>query len=570
MKINGYELAIPEARLDEMFAQETRQVELISPEFEGYKVLSENDKKVLAHLVAAAKIMNEVALEQDHPLNRTMKKALEEAAKTSTHAAKSLKLFNFMGGLEGINGLDPEPVKIFEGIPTYKGCNFYPTDLSVEEFHQILKKMLERGKIEDVKKIVGVRSFVRRAGDELKAIDYTEVFAKEFAAIANELEVAAHYCEDEAFKDYLGWQVQALIQNNEEMDMLADKHWAVLQDSIFEFTLARENYEDEMTPSICDNKELSEMLAANEIEINAKDMLGIRVGIVNKKGTDLLLTFKEQMQYLTKLMPYADKYEQNISQGGEIKQTMVDADLMALTGDYAQCRGRITLAENLPNNDKLSIKRGGGRRNVYHRQVRLSVDQERAKKVLNSLVDSSLHHYYNPEAEHIFVIGHENGHSLGPNSVYQNAMGNYNHIIEENKADLVSIAMMPEYVKSGVINEATLKEVYVTWIIRLLLKAKPSLSEAHRMADLIHFNYLLDHQAISFDESGKIRIHFEKLPTVMEKSLQETIAVQLSKSPEQARTFIDKYSTWGDIHSYVAKTLKEIGIKPYIEIRNHF
>ena len=69
----------------------------------------------------------------------------------------------------------------------------------------------------------------RRDGNDLKAVDYTEYFKDAFSRAANEIEVAAHYTTDEDFKDYLGWQAQALPQNNEDMDMLADKHWAVLQ-----------------------------------------------------------------------------------------------------------------------------------------------------------------------------------------------------------------------------------------------------------------------------------------------------------------------------------------------------
>ena len=430
--------------------------------------------------------------------------------------------------------------------------------------------MLETGKVEEVRKILSARTMVRRFNNELKAVDYTEYFAKEFSAIANELEVAAHYTADEAFKDYLGWQAQALIQNNEDMDMLADKHWAVLQDSPLEFTVGRENYDDEMTPTICENTELKSMLDNLGIEVNSKDMLGIRVGIVNKKGTDLLLTFKDQMKHLARLMPYADRYAQNVTGGDELKQTMVDVDLVALTGDYAQCRGAITTAQNLPNDDKLSIKTGGGRRNVYHRQVRMSQDMDAVKKKLNALVSPALHQYYNPEADHIFVIGHENGHSLGPDSSFKNSLGLYKHTIEENKADVVSVAMMPEYVKAGIIDEKTLKEVYTTWIVRMFLKARPQLIQPHRVGDLIHFNYLLEHGAIHFNADGKLEIDFDKLPEVMNRILDETIAIQLSKSPEKAKSFIDKYSTWGDIHRYIAETLRKIGIKPYIEIRTYF
>ena len=570
MKINGYELNLSEEQLDEIFARKLRPIELITPEFEGYKNLPENEKKVIAHLVKAAEIMNDVSLEQDHPLNLQLKKGLEEAAKNNSHAAKALRLFNCFNGVAGLNGLDPEPVQIFKGVKVLPGRNFYPAGLSVEEFHDIITKMLKAGKHKEVALILSNRTMVRRQGEELKAIDYTEYFKKEFSAVANELEVAAHYTADEAFKDYLGWQAQALIQNNEDMDMLADKHWAVLQDSPIEFTVGRENYDDEMTPTICENAALKAQLDALEIEVNSKDMIGIRVGLVNKKGTDLLLTFKEQMKSLAGLMPYADRYKQNVASGDDLKQTMVDVDLIDLTGDYAQCRGAITTAQNLPNDDKLAIKTGGGRRNVYHRQVRMSQDRERTKKLLNALVAENLHQYFNPEAEHIFVIGHENGHSLGPDSSFKNSLGLYKHTIEENKADVVSIAMMPQYVKAGIINERTLKEIYTTWIIRIFLKAKPQLIQPHRVGDLIHFNWLLEHGAIRFNADNKLEIDFDKLPEAMNKILDETILVQLSKSPEKAKNFIDKYSEWKDIHRYIAKTLVEIGIKPYIEIRKHF
>ena len=94
--------------------------------------------------------------------------------------------------------------------------------------------------------------------------------------------------------------------------------------------------------------------------------------------------------------------------------------------------------------------------------------------------------------------------------------------------------------------------------------------QPHRVGDLIHFNYLLEHGAISFNADNKLEIDFEKLPKVMNKILEETIEVQLSKSPDKAKSFIDKYSAWSDIHRYIADTLVKIGIKPYIEIKAYF
>lgn len=571
MKINGFKLKYSASELKQKVTKEMRQIVLIDKDNESYKNLSEGDKKALIHLVNAAKIINDVALEMDHPLNLVQKQALEVAAEKSPYAANALRLFNSLNGVAGSNGLDKEPVEIFEGIHIYEGKNFYPTDLDAEELREIINKMLDEGKIEEVKQILSARTMVRREGNYLKAIDYTEYFEPEFSEIANELECAAHYTTDELFKDYLGWQAQALIQNNEEMDILADKHWAKMQETPLEFTLSRENYDDKLTPTIFSDKKLCERLERLNINPVPKDMLGIRVGIVNKKGTDLLLKFKDEMVKLASLMPYCDEYTQNVGGSKGLKQTMVDADIVALTGDYALCRGGITTAQNLPNNDKPSLAHGGGRRNVYHRQVRQGTDKEKAQKILQGLVAPELHKYYDEDADHLFVIGHENGHSLGPDSSYQTALGIYQHIIEEHKADVISAAMMPEYVKAGIISEEMLKSIYATWIIRRhFMVAFPEDREAHRVADLIEYNYLHDHGAFYFDENKKLHIDFEKMKEVCKQLLADTIKVQLSKSPETAKKFIDKWSAWGQMQQYIADFKKNLGVRPYIEIVSSF
>ncbi len=568
---NGYELNYSIDELKKMTTEEMTDVILLSPNSEEYLSLEEGDKKALRHLVIAAKIFNNVSLKQDNALNITMKQALEEAAPNNEQAALSLKMFNSLNGVSGLNGVDKEPITIFKGLITPAGKNFYPQDLTVEEFHQILLNMFNEEKVTEIAKILSSRTMVIRDKNELKAIDYTEYFKDEFSEIANELEVAAHYCTNSLFKEYLSWQAQALLQNNEEMDMLADKHWAMMQDTPLEFTISRENYDDEMTPTVLENTELAQKIKEKNIEVIAKDMLGVRVGIVNKKGTEVLLKFKDTMPQLSSLMPYAEKYTQSINTTTELKQTMVDVDLISLTGDYAQCRGGMTVAQNLPNNDKLSIKTGGGRRNVYHRQVRLSQDAARTQKMLNAFLHPDFHKYYNIEADHLFVIGHENGHSLGPNSEYQNSPGICKSIIEENKADTISISFMPEYVKKGIIDETTLKEIYTTWIFRLLLRAQPIFpTETYKIVDLIEFNTLLKHQAIFFDENKLIHINFDKVSPAMYELLSQVIDIQLSKSPQKARQYIEANTTWNDLHEYIADTHKKLGLKKYKNIVNFF
>lgn len=572
MKIKGYEINFSEQELDDVLHNQMRQIEFISKDFEGYKQLPEGDKKALEHLVKAADIINDVALEQDNPLNIPLKRELEKLAVKYPYAAKTLELFNSLNGVAGHNGISSEPIQIFKELPLLPGKNFYPQDLSVEEFHEIILRMAQRGKFDKLKKILSARTMVRRNGDELEAIDYTEYFAKQFSEIANELEVAAYYCTEPEFKEFLQWQVQALLQNNKDMDMLADRHWAKLQDTKLEFTISRENYEDEMTGTVYENPEIVRVIEENGINVVAKDTLGGRVGIVNSEETKKILISKKSLPYLAQWMPLKEQYQQKHLSEDDLKQNMVDVDIVTLTGDYAMCRGGITTAQNLPNSDKDEVKYDGWRRNVYHRQIRFSKDEENERILLNRLVDSALHQYVDREKILSFVVGHENGHSLGPTAEYQDSLGVFKHIIEEHKANIVSIASIAELAKKeGLFSKEDLRKIYTSWIVgNLFLRAQPVLSKPHRVADLIEFNYLFENKVIWFDSNKKMHIDFDLIGPITYKLLEETIRVQLSKSVEVAKEFVNKWTVWGEWPRYIAGVQQELGIKPYIKIITKF
>ena len=570
MKIGEYEIKYSEEELTNILETKTRNIELISKDFEQYKLLPEGDKKALDYLLKAAQIINDVALEQDHPQNIHTKNLLEEKSSENSYAQKALSLFNSLNGVAGHNGVEEKPIQVFKELNLLAGKNFYPENLSVEEFHQILIEMANKNKLEEIKKILSARTMVRRKDDELIAIDYTKYFAKEFLNIAKAINDAADCCTEKDFEKYLHWQAKALLTNDETLDMNADKQWALLQYNNLEFTISRENYADEMTGTVFNNPKLLKILQENNIEPVSKDTLGCRVGIVNKQGTKFILESLKTLSHLAKWMPLSNQYEQSIG-SQDAKQTMVDADLIALTGDYAQCRGGITTAQNLPNNDKLSVKNGEGRRNVYHRQVRMSSDKKREKELLNALVAPELHKYYNTESVHIFVIGHENGHSLGPLSEYQDSLGTYKHIIEEQKADVTSVASMEVLAsKFNLFEKSYLKTIYTSWCVGLFLKAKPVFANPHRVADLIQFNYLLENNVIFFDTEKKMHINFEILSPKMYQLLEETVSVQLSKSANKAKEFIERWTYWGEYSEYIAKTQQEMGIKPFIKIITNF
>lgn len=492
----------------------------------------------------------------DNPHNLDFKAFLEKEIENGNEDAKLTKIL--FDAQKGINAIDTmsNKINLAKGLVEHLGKGVYPEDLSKEEFHAILTKMINEGKIDDVKKILTQRSIVERNGDELIGIDYIDKFKEDFAKMADELDLARETSTNADFNEYLELQAKALRKADPMLDAYADKKWATLQDTPLEFTITRENYEDEMTGTIVENKELSELLKAHEITPTPKDFLGGRVGIVNKKGTEALMAIKKYLPELAKNMPFADEYEQNISTTGDTKQTMVDVDLVAVAGDVGAYRGGITLAENLPNDDKMSLKIGGGRRNVYHRQIRFISNVAKLQERLDEILDKEQHKYYLNEADHWFTIGHENAHSLGPKKACE-TLGKYRNIIEENKADMGSLAFVDLLTELGMYTEEQRKQIIVTTVADNFLKSKPTLSQAHRVRTVMQNKYFAERGAYDIID-GKIHVNIDKVVPIAKEMLSEIIRIQIDGDFDKAEKYVLDNFVWTDNMELIAQKLQKV------------
>lgn len=521
-----------------------------------YLELPEGDKEALKHLIKAAYILEKINMQIDCHHNLDFKDFLErEIEKGNKQAELTKVLFDAQKGMNAIDTMSTK-INLAKGIKELPGKGVYPEDLSKEEFHSILTKMVNEGKIEEVKKILTQRSVVERLGNELVGIDYIDKFKEDFAKMADEIDKAAATSSNADFNEYLRLQAKALREADPMLDAYADKKWATLQNTPLEFTITRENYEDEMTGTIAENKELAELLESHGIKATPKDFLGGRVGIVNKKGTEALMAIKKYLPILAKNMPFADEYEQNINPNQDAKQTMVDVDLVAVTGDVGAYRGGITLAENLPNDDKLSLTIGGGRRNVYHRQIRFISDMKKLQERLDAILDKDQHKYYLDEADHWFTIGHENAHSLGPKKAC-GTLGKYRNIIEENKADMGSLAFVDLLTELGMYTEEQRKQIIVTTIADNFLKSKPTLSQAHRVRTVMQNKYFAERGAYDIID-GKIHVNIEKVVPIAKEMLAEIIKIQIEGDFDKAEKYVLDNFIWTDNLEFVAQKLQKI------------
>ncbi len=529
-----------------------------SVEFAG---LDEGDKQAVKHLVKAAIVLDKINMQLDNPHNLPFKEFLENEINSGNEDAKLTKIL--FDAQKGVCALDREShmIELAKGISMKPGKGLYPLDLEKEEFHKILIKMLKEGKKEGVSKILNQRSVVERQGEELIAIDYIDKFKEDFEIMANELDKASECSTNADFNEFLKLQAKALRTADPMLDAYADKKWATLQDTPLEFTITRENYSDEMTETVYENPELSKLLEDSEIIPVAKDFLGGRVGIINKKGTEAILGVKNFLPLMAQNMPFSNEYEQNISPDKESKQTMVDADLVIVTGDVGEFRAGITLAENLPNDDKWSItKLDGGRRNVYHRQIRLITSEdakEKMQKRLNAILNPDLHKYYNDEADHWFTVGHENGHSLGPKSGTE-GLGKYKSIIEENKADMVSLSMVDILTEAKMYTPEEREQIIVTYATDNMMMSKPTLSQAHRVRSVMQNYFFIKEGAITISKEGVLDINIDKMVSTSRKMLEEIIRIQLSGNFAEGEKYVNKYFIWTGEMETMAQNIKKV------------
>lgn len=553
----NYELNLSNEELEKRTSKDYLTTKkMLKADAPEYLELAEGDKEALKHLVKAAYILEKINMQLDNPHNLEFKAYLEkEISKGNKQAELTKILFDAQKGMNAIDSMSNK-INLAKGYKEYPGKGVYPEDLTKEEFHSILTKMINEGKIDEVKKILTQRSVVERKGDELVGIDYIDKFKEDFAKMADEIEKASETSTNEDFNEYLKLQAKALRKADPMLDAYADKKWATLQDTPLEFTITRENYEDEMTGTIVENKELSELLEKHGIKATPKDFLGGRVGIVNKKGTEALMAIKKYLPILAQNMPYSDEYEQNINPNSDAKQTMVDVDLVAVTGDVGAYRGGITLAENLPNDDKLSLTIGGGRRNVYHRQIRFISDTKKLQEILDATLDKDQHKYYLDEADHWFTIGHENAHSLGPKKACE-SLGKYRNIIEENKADMGSLAFVDLLTELGMYTEEQRKQIIVTTVADNFLKSKPTLSQAHRVRTVMQNKYFADRGAYDIID-GKIHVNIDKVVPIAKEMLSEIIKIQMEDDFDKAEKYVLDNFVWTDNMELIAQKLQKI------------
>jgi hypothetical protein len=162
------------------------------------------------------------------------------------------------------------------------------------------------------------------------------------------------------------------------------------------------------------------------------------------------------------------------------------------------------------------------------------------------------------------TLWHEVGHYLGVDRTRSgqdlgDALGDDADLLEEMKADLVSLYVAEALHKQGYYNDSQLRSVYAGGILRVLQNNRPRRDQPYNTMQLMQWNFYLENGLLTFDPNTKrMTIDYAKYHEVVGKLLARVLSVQYAGDKAAADQFVDKYTSWDDnLHGTIAKNIRD-------------
>ncbi|HEX8118609.1 MAG TPA: hypothetical protein VF521_15145, partial [Pyrinomonadaceae bacterium] len=162
------------------------------------------------------------------------------------------------------------------------------------------------------------------------------------------------------------------------------------------------------------------------------------------------------------------------------------------------------------------------------------------------------------------TLWHEVGHYLGVDVTKKGqdldaALQDDADLLEEMKADLVSLYVAEPLRRQGYYTDEQLRSVYAGGVLRVLQNVKPRRDQPYQTMQLMQWNYFLEHGLLSFDRDTKrLRINYDKYRGVVGDLLKRVLEVQYEGDKAAADRFIDEYAKWDEsLHGAVAANIRQ-------------
>lgn len=523
----------------EMLQEKINQFVPVEIKFDS-SLLSKKDMTALKKLFYASQLIDSIFLDQVYSKNEEILNKLE--ASPSREDKLKLEYFRIMFG--PFDRLDHH--KPFLGTDEKpKGANFYPADMTKEEFNKWLKDHPQ-----DENAFTSEFTVIRRDGEKLIAVPYSEFYREKLVGAARLLRDAAEYSDNPSLKKYLELRAKAFETNDYyESDMA----WMDLKDNLIEAVIGPyEVYEDEL--------------------FNYKASFESFLTIKDPAESEKLKQFSRYLNDIENNLPIEEKFK-NFKRGTESPISVVNEIFSA--GDTKA--GVQTLAFNLPNDER--VRQAKGSKKVMIKNLHDAKFNKLLKPIAEIILDKEQLPFVSFDAFFNHTLMHEMSHGVGPGFI--NVNGRQTEVkkelketystLEECKADILGIYNNVFMIEKGVFKKEFEKQLYVTFLAGIFRSIRFGINEAHGGSNAIIYNYILDNGGFHYDDqTGKVKVNFEKISSAVKKLAEIILTIQAAGDYNGAKNLIANYVVNSETMEKLRNKLVHlpVDIKPVYQIEN--
>lgn len=487
--------------------------------------LSSGDRKAIAKLVQAAKIVDLLQLRQRWSGNEALWAALKKD-KTPLGAARLDYFWLNKGPWSILDGHESFLPASYAGlaIPAKKpeAGNFYPPGASKAALESWMNALPGDGK----QQAQWFFTTIRQDKDgKFKTVKYADEYKTELKQLASLLGEAASATDNASLKTFLTLRAKAFLDNDY---LPSDFAWMDL-DAPVDVTIG---------PYETYNDELFGYKAAFEAYVNIRD----------QAETQKLNFFSKHMQELEDNLPL-DKQYLNPKVGALAPMVVVNQVYGAGDGNM----GVQTAAYNLPNDERIISKRGSKRvmlKNVQEAKFAATLTPI-SKLVLTEAAQQDVD--FNSFFTHI--LAHEITHGLGPHATTVNGKASTPRqdlkeaysTIEEAKADITGLFALAYMMDKGQLNDTlgqgavAERKLYNTFLASGFRTLHFGLTDSHARGMAIQMNYLLDKGGFVSLGDGKFGVDFTKIKQAVSDLDREFLTIEATGDYARAKDLMTKY-----------------------------
>ncbi|MBM4158443.1 MAG: Zn-dependent hydrolase [Ignavibacteria bacterium] len=459
--------------------------------------LSENEKKMLPLLIEAADIMDELFWLQNYGDKDELLSGI-----TDEYERKFI-LINY-GPWDQLDGEKP----FIHGVGDKpKGANFYPNNMTIEEFQ----------KFDDKTKTSPYTMIDRDENNKLRSVPYSVFFGPKLKKAAYLLKSAAELADDRGLKNYLNLRAEALLDDNYQP---SDFTWMDMKTSNIDFIVGPiENYTDGL--------------------FGYKTAFESFVLIKDREWSKNLEKFTALLPSLQKGLPVDDVYKQE-TPGSESDMNVYDAIYYA--GDCNA--GSKTIAINLPNDEEVQIKKGA--RRLQLKNIMKAKFDNIMIPISEILIARDQRKYVKFNAFFENVMFHEVAHGLGIKNtvngkgVVRDALKEQYSALEEGKADILGLYLVTELYEMGELTEGEVMDNYVTFLAGIFRSCRFGAASAHGKANMVRFYYFQEKGAFTRNPDGTYSVNFDKMKDAVISSVRQIIKIQGDGDYDAAKALVEK------------------------------